>query len=530
MHTARGGSILDQNVRERAEALLQQQQFRLWKQTDQLFALLLAMQWVAGICMALWVSPRAWEGLDSHIHPHVWEAIFLGGVIAAFPIALVFLRPARTSTRMVISAAQACHSAMLIHLSGGRIETHFHVFGSLAFLSFYRDWRALIPATVVVALDHALRGMFWPQSVFGVLAASPWRWLEHAGWVIFEDICLIWACVRGAHEMRVLALRQAELEVSNNRVEAEVARQTQRLESVTQELVSTARRAGMAEVATGVLHNVGNVLNSVNVSAALVVQKLKNSEMPNLVKAGEMLRSNNDRLAQFLTNDERGKHLSSYLIEAAQCLGQEQTELLGELEGITNGLSHLKQIVGAQQQHAKNETLRERVTPVDLFEQAIAMDLGTASGEQLQIVRDFEDIGPSALDKHKGLQILINLLSNARKSVIAHQAAAKQIVVCTRIIQSPQGQMLRFQVRDNGVGIAAANLARIFSHGFTTDRNGHGFGLHSAANAAREMGGDLSVTSDGIGQGATFNLDLPLSNVTAAEEMMMQRGRTEAWQ
>ena len=527
MQAAPTSPTLILTVNNRADGLLCEQQLRLWKQTDQLFAMLLTLQWFAAVAMALWLSPRAWEGLDSYIHPHVWQAIILGGVIAAFPIALVYLMPGTTLTRMVISAAQACHSALLIHLSGGRIETHFHVFGSLAFLSFYRDWRALVPATLVVALDHALRGMFWPESVFGVLAASPWRWLEHAGWVIFEDIFLAWACVRGAREMKELARRQAELEVANDRVEAEVARQTQRLESVSQELVSTARRAGMAEVATGVLHNVGNVLNSINVSASVVVQKVKSSEIPNLARATDMLRGNDDHLVDLFTRDEHGKHLATYLIEAAACLGREQTQLLGELEGVTNGLSHLKQIVSAQQQHAKNGTLRERVTPVELVEQAIAMDLGASAGQQIQIVRDFQEIGPTALDKHKVLQILINLLSNAKKAVAGAQSQDKQIIVSSRIVGLGDRQMLRFQVRDNGIGIAADSLAKIFSHGFTTDERGHGFGLHSAANAAAEMGGNLTVASDGINHGATFSLDLPLSSLSAVEEMMIQRRRHE---
>ncbi len=266
-----------------------QYQLALWKQTDRLFALLFLVQWLAGIAMAFWISPLAWEGLESHIHPHVWAAVLLGGLIAAGPITLAIVRPGEALTRYVISSAQMLHSALLIHLSGGRIETHFHVFGSLAFLSFYRDWRVLVPATVIVALDHALRGLFWPESVFGVLNASPWRWTEHAGWVVFEDIFLVWGCIRGARELAMLAIRQSELEMSNERVHAEVQRQTARLESVSQELVSTARKAGMADIATGVLHNVGNVLNSVNVSTSLAVEQIRNSEMHSLALATEML-------------------------------------------------------------------------------------------------------------------------------------------------------------------------------------------------------------------------------------------------
>ncbi len=249
------------------------------------------IQWFACIAVATWLSPLAWEGLESHIHPHIWAAVFLGGLIAAFPITLVMVRPGEAMTRYTIAAAQMCHSALLIHLSGGRIETHFHVFGSLAFLSFYRDWRVLVPATIVVALDHALRGIFWPESVFGIVAASPWRWMEHAGWVVFEDIILVWACLRGAKELAMLAARQAELEATNQRVEAEVARQTARLESVSQELIGTARRAGMAEIATGVLHNVGNVLNSVNVSASRRAEK---SERFGSLKPGQSRRNASD--------------------------------------------------------------------------------------------------------------------------------------------------------------------------------------------------------------------------------------------
>src|SRR5213075_1680676 len=142
-------------------------------------------------------------------------AIFLGGAVSSLPIALALLMPGRTVTRHVIAVAQMLWSALLIHLTGGRIETHFHVFGSLAFLAFYRDWKVLVPATVVVAADHFLRGMFWPQSVYGVLVASQWRWLEHAAWVVFEDVILVMSCVRGTEELRQIAQHTAGLEFAH---------------------------------------------------------------------------------------------------------------------------------------------------------------------------------------------------------------------------------------------------------------------------------------------------------------------------
>jgi len=433
-------------------------------------------------------------------------------------------------TRFVISAAQVLHSALLIHLSGGRIETHFHVFGSLAFLSFYRDWRVLVPATVVVAVDHAIRGLLWPESAFGVAVTSHWRWLEHAGWVVFEDVILIWSCLRGAREIALLATRQAELETINQRVEAEVTRQTERLESVTQELVGTARRAGMAEIATGVLHNVGNVLNSVNVAATVAVRKIRESEVASVAKVSDMLQSHKDDLGKFLGADERGKHLLVFLQELAVCLGKEQTGLLDELQTVTTGLEHIKGIVGAQQQHAKSGSLREKIAPAELVEQAISMDLGSAADQQFQVIRDFKFSSPAVLEKHKVLQILINLLSNARKAISESNRSDGKITISIALIERPDGNRVHFVVRDNGIGIGSENLAKIFSHGFTTKVTGHGFGLHSAANAAREMGGNLLAHSDGIGHGATFTLDLPLAGMTSAEQIVQARSQGVACQ
>src|SRR4051812_47546229 len=207
---AQQASTLQERIAARADALRRSHQLAMWRQTDRMFAILLAIQWLAGVAMALWLSPRTWAGLDNYVHPHVWAAVILGGFIAAFPIALAVFRPGETLTRMTIATAQMLHSALLIHLSGGRIETHFHVFGSLAFLSFYRDWRVLVPATVVVALDHMLRGIFLPASVFGIASASEWRWVEHAGWVIFEDVFLVTACLRNTREMWTTAQSTAE--------------------------------------------------------------------------------------------------------------------------------------------------------------------------------------------------------------------------------------------------------------------------------------------------------------------------------
>ena len=223
-------------TKQRVVEIFNEHQDLVHRRTDRMFAVLMTIQWVAGVAAALWVSPKTWVGSDSQMHPHVWAALLLGGTISALPIALAVLRPGRPSTRYVVAVGQMLMGGLLIHLSGGRIETHFHVFGSLAFLSFYRDWRVLVPATVVVAADHFFRGLFWPQSVYGVLAASEWRWLEHAAWVLFEDTFLFIAVRHSIGEMIGIAERTAEIESLNEGLEAHVANRTAELVSANSEL------------------------------------------------------------------------------------------------------------------------------------------------------------------------------------------------------------------------------------------------------------------------------------------------------
>ena len=198
----------------RANELFRQQQQEIYTNTDQLFAKLMFWQWIACVLMAVIVSPYTWIGETRAIHIHVWTAVFLGGAISFFPIWMTRAWPGAAITRYVIAVGQMLMSALLISVTGGRIETHFHVFGSLVILSFYRDWRVLIPATIVVALDHFIRGIYWPYSVYGVLTASPLRSVEHAAWVVFEDVFLVISCLRSIQEMRSIANRTAALETS----------------------------------------------------------------------------------------------------------------------------------------------------------------------------------------------------------------------------------------------------------------------------------------------------------------------------
>ncbi|MDQ8184833.1 response regulator [Pelagicoccus sp. SDUM812002] len=220
---------IEKRTDAQAQNIFRKNHSTILKRTDRLFAKLMVAQWVGGIIAALIFTPLEWTGDASSIHLNVWAAVFLGGAIASLPVYLSYTRPGETSTRHVIGISQALFSALLIHLTGGRLETHFHVFGSLAFLSFYRDWRVIASATLIIALDHFIRGVWWPSSVFGILTSSPWRWVEHAAWVIFEDIFIVRNCIESIREMKVQAHQQAELENAHERTERIVEERTAQL-------------------------------------------------------------------------------------------------------------------------------------------------------------------------------------------------------------------------------------------------------------------------------------------------------------
>lgn len=220
-------SNLQSSIAARADDLLRESQFRSNRRIDYMFAVLMILQWVGAILATLFVSPYTWIGERWEVHLHVWLAVLLGCVITSLPVLLAVRRPGETLTRYVIAVAQVSFSCLLIHVTGGRIETHFHIFGSLAFLAAYRDWRVLVCASIVVATDHLARGVFWPQSVFGVLTSGPWRWVEHTLWVVFENVFLIIGCVRSRREMVEVAWRTAELESSHTEAEKQAVRLTQ---------------------------------------------------------------------------------------------------------------------------------------------------------------------------------------------------------------------------------------------------------------------------------------------------------------
>jgi len=279
-----------------------------------------------------------------------------------------------------------------------------------------------------------------------------------------------------------------------------------KLNEVHRQLVDASRQAGMAEVATSVLHNVGNVLNSVNVSTAIIDDKVRKSKVASLSKVTALLESHKDNLGDFFSNDPKGKQLVDYLNSLATHLAQEQDDILKEAAALTENVRHIKEIVTMQQNYARTFGVVESLPVADLVDDALRLNSGAVLRHNIKVIREFADVPPILTEKHKVLQILVNLIRNAKHACDDSEKSDKQI---TLRIANGDGRV-KISVIDNGIGIPSENLTRIFNHGFTTRQNGHGFGLHSGALAAKELGGSLIAASDGPGCGATFILELPV--------------------
>ncbi|MFA6289773.1 MAG: PAS domain S-box protein [Opitutaceae bacterium] len=285
------------------------------------------------------------------------------------------------------------------------------------------------------------------------------------------------------------------------------------LRAIHRQLLDTSRQAGMAEVATGVLHNVGNVLNSVNVSATLVADQVRRSKSPNVGKLSDLLHQHRANLGDYLANDPKGKIIPAYLMTLKDELAKEQSTILAELDSLHKNIGHIKDIVAMQQSYAKTSGVVETVSVPDLIEDALRMNAGSLARHDVDIAREYHVRPVVTLEKNKALQILVNLVRNAKYACDESGRIDKLLTVSI----TADDRNVIITVADNGVGIPPENLTKIFAHGFTTRKQGHGFGLHSGALAAKELGGSLTAHSDGPGYGATFTLTLPYTSESPHE-------------
>jgi signal transduction histidine kinase len=339
-----------------------------------------------------------------------------------------------------------------------------------------------------------------------VLARPPWWTLGHTlGLLGGLGLVLLLALAWAGQLHRKVAQRTRELSeeiTERKRIQAEA-------DKAHRDLVVAARQAGMAEVAIGVLHNVGNVLNSVNVSATIVVDRIRHLKVSGLAKSIQLLRQHETNLTHFLSHDDKGKRLMPYMEKLAGHLESEQAGALQELENLSRNVEHIKDIVTVQQNYATYAGLTEPLQMVDLVEDALRMNASSLERHDVHIVREFDEEPPKVnADKHKILQILVNIVRNAQQACQESGREDKKVVIR---VANGDGT-IKVSTTDNGVGIAPENVSRIFNHGFTTRKDGHGFGLHTSALAAKEMGGILRFSSPGPGRGATFTLELPVAH------------------
>ena len=273
------------------------------------------------------------------------------------------------------------------------------------------------------------------------------------------------------------------------------------------QLRDASRQAGMADVATSVLHNVGNVLNSVNVSASLVADSVKRSRVASLARVVSVVNEHQTDFGNFVANDERGRALPAYLTGLSRQLNAENHSVLLELQSLRGNIDHIKDIVAMQQRYAKLSGVADVVNVRALIEESLRITANAYERHAVKVVRRFGELPEITVDKHKVLQILVNLLRNAKDACDGNGERERRVT----IVAEPCELGVRITLSDTGNGIAPENMHRLFTHGFTTKPNGHGFGLHSSALAAREIGGVLRAESAGVDCGATFILELPLT-------------------
>lgn len=277
-------------ARSRTHELVSEMLKNSAKDTDQLFAKLMIFQWFLSITIAWFVSPRTWSGEESSVHMHVWAALLLGGAIAIFTNLITYSYSGRKITRHLVAVAQMLMSVLIIHVSGGRIESHFHIFGSLAFLAFYIDPWVLITASVVTAADHYLRGLYWPMSAYGEAVVGTWRWLEHGSWVIFEDVFLIYSCVKSKKSVYTIAERQASLEEVNSKIEAEIVSRTAELEAQRERTLEGEKMAALGEMAAGMAHEINNPVAVIQLTSEQM-QDLLSDETPDIPMLQDMTKN-----------------------------------------------------------------------------------------------------------------------------------------------------------------------------------------------------------------------------------------------
>ncbi len=444
-----------------AHNFLAKHKYNIYNRVDHMFAILLVLQWAIGVVFSLVISPLTWDGGYSKIHLHVFASIILGGALISYPLYLIKTQPGKTITRHVVAFTQMLYSALLIHLTGGRIETHFHVFGSLAFLAFYRDWKVLITASIVIAIEHFIRGVFWPQSVFGVITTSPYRWLEHAAWVIFEDIFLIISINQSIKEMWGIALRQATVEEQAK----ELTNTINSLQDTQEQLIQVEKLSTMGTLAAGIAHELNNPLMGI-----LNYTQYCKKKIP--------LESN----------------LHSVLDDS--------------IRELNRCIKIIKNLLIISRKDCSEDIEVSSTDYNEVLERVLSLLKYRTDIEKIEIVRKaINNLPPTTICSDKLEQILMNIIVNSLDA-LALSKSEKKII---EITSTRTEKYININIIDNGPGIDKKTMKKIFDPFFTTKPSGKGtgLGLSICKNIIQSYGGDITCNST-PNKGTEFKLSVPI--------------------
>ncbi len=506
---------------KRSDQIFKSQFEKIARQTDRRFGYLLLAEFVAGVAIAFTISPKAWSGEMSGVYIHVWYALVLGGTITALPVFLAFKFPGRISTRYVITSAQMCFSILLIHLTGGRIESHFHVFASLAFIAFYREWLLLVPAMLIVCVDHAVRGVFWPESIYGVSSASPWRSVEHVAWVVFEGIFLMGSCIQSAKEMRSIADSRTALENNNLSIEFQVRHRTTQLETrqtlleeeiserkrLEGELLHAQKMESIGLLAAGIAHEINTPIQYVGDNTRFVHASVRDL-------LGLMDLCNN------LLASVKSESVTSGQIREIEEMIQEidlefiRTEVQAALDQTLDGVARVANLVRAMKDfsHPGNDAK----TPTDL-NRAIESTV-TVCRNQWKYVATLK----TEFDKNLPMvpclagefnQVILNMIINAADAIADCKDKKRDGLGEIFIRTKQDGDWVEIRVKDTGIGIPESIRGKIFDPFFTTKEVGKGTGQGLAIChdvIVKKHGGTIHVDAEGEA-GTTFVLRMPIT-------------------